>query len=156
MKNKQKILRGSVMNHLEYIHCPSCGLTLKEIREEYKIGCQNCLISFRDAIEQMLIEKVGNITYGGQYVEAKEVAIEDANIPSAKVEQQEEDCNNDSTIASSTLPPPPQKKTEKEFASKSVEEAILKLERLLEKSVAAEDYEAAIYFRNEIERLKKL
>jgi len=131
------------MNHLEYINCPTCGLTLKEIREEHKVGCQNCLVVFRDAIEQILVEKMGNITYGGQYVPHQIF----------KKDIKNNELNTDSTFDPYTNSKESYTKvsTTKKEKSSSLEE----LKKLLEKSVAAEDYEAAIYFRNEIKRLEK-
>lgn len=97
---------------LNYISCPLCNRTLKDIKEDNKIGCASCLSIFREAIIEILKEKEEDVVYKGY---------------------------NKSTVAISqelTLP-------------------IEKLKELLQKSVEAEDYEAAIFFRNEIKKLEQ-
>lgn len=135
------------MSYLEYIHCPTCGLTLEEIREEHKIGCQDCLVVFREAIEQILLEKIGSITYGGQYVVRKQgdKLLENSALSDVS--------KNASVIYSIRVP---NQKSELKLTRDELQASLLELKRLLEKSVAAEDYEAAIYFRNEIKRLEQV
>jgi len=135
------------MSYLEYIHCPTCGLTLEEIREEHKIGCQDCLVVFREAIEQILLEKIGSITYGGQYVVRKQgdKLLENSALSDVS--------KNASVIYSIRAP---NQKSELKLTRDELQASLLELKRLLEKSVAAEDYEAAIYFRNEIKRLEQV
>lgn len=148
-------MKKSTMNHLEYIHCPTCGLTLEEIREEHKIGCQDCLVVFREAIEQILIEKMGSITYGGQYVARQDISSSFPNTISRTVQLgiSSDGLKDDAGIASKQTM---QKKSEAKLTSKEMQASLLELKKLLERSVAAEDYEAAIYFRNEIKRLEQV
>ena len=142
------------MSYLEYIHCPTCGLTLEEIREEHKIGCQDCLVVFREAIEQILTEKIGSITYGGQYVARQEMPKPSGN--PAKVFQKHVSSNISNLSSNITSMGDSKLKSEAVIINDNKRISIQELQKLLEKSVAKEDYEAAIYFRNEIKRLEQV
>lgn len=138
------------MSHLKYIHCPTCGLTLEEIKEEHKIGCQDCLVVFRETIEQMLIGKMGCITYGGQYVPRQDISKTSQPLTARAVQDvATSDGTSDDYVQTYA------KKHDANLARSKIQASVLELKKLLEKSVVAEDYEAAIYFRNEIRRLEK-
>jgi protein arginine kinase activator len=34
--------------------CPSCGMTLSELRNRNKVGCENCYLTFRDQLESLV------------------------------------------------------------------------------------------------------
>jgi len=95
--------------------CPICKMTLKEIKETHKIGCENCFYLFKEPILEFLLEKFPIVAYKGQ-----------------------------NKINSNMI------------VNISEEQSIEQLKELLQKAVEVEDYETAIYFRNEIKKLENL
>lgn len=147
------------MGQLEYMNCPTCGCGLREIKEDHKIGCQDCLVVFREEIERILTEKLGCITYAGQYIAKKQTAKEEGkevfNNEGLKKEEYVGKNDKGGAVKSACTKDAKEEIPEAELARKWKSARVLEFKQLLEKAVEKEDYEVAIYFRNEIQKLEQ-
>jgi len=64
--------------------CPVCGHSEERVRTEHKLGCPNCLIFFRDVIDDILRQQMLALAQPGEEVKKAILEVREASLSSPK------------------------------------------------------------------------
>ena len=142
------------MSNLDFgnsaLTCPKCGMSLKEIETDKKVGCIECINYFNNAIAKILLKDQGSTEYLGR----RPAQYEAESLISGKVEEvtleETKEVKKDAEPAAKT-----------ESGGDKIEEGQIrelsedKLRAGLTKAVEEEDYILAAKIRDELNRRKE-
>lgn len=139
------------MSNLDFgnsaLTCPKCGMSLKEIETEKKVGCIECINFFNNEIAKILLKDQGSTEYLGrlpaQY-EAESLTSDEEEIREVAAEEAVEDIPEEDAAEDLNI-------QDKELGELTEEQ----LNKGLAKAVKAEDYILAARIRDELNRRKE-
>ena len=64
--------------------CPVCGRSEERVRAEHRLGCPNCIIFFRDVIDDMLAQQMSTLALPSKDVGETILEVREASFSSPK------------------------------------------------------------------------
>ena len=64
--------------------CPVCGRSEERVRAEHRLGCPNCIIFFRDVIDDMLAQQMASLSRPGEDVSKAILEVRESSLSSPK------------------------------------------------------------------------
>ncbi|MBO4461145.1 MAG: UvrB/UvrC motif-containing protein [Clostridiales bacterium] len=145
------------MSNLDFgnsaLTCPKCGMSLKEIETEKKVGCIECINTFSGAIAKILLKDQGSTEYMGRMPAHYEPVVSDPGDigTEGKIEESGESKDNAGegiSISDEDI----EKIRTQDIGDMTDEE----LKKALELAVKDEDYVLAAKIRDEINSRKEI